>query len=172
MHLYENTGTYNAILTVNDSKGYISVYNSIYITVSESQIQVSVYDIPEPPVLITTSPQTIIYDNITIVWNDAEGSTSYNIYVDGILNETTSDISQKIILWVNGTYEITVTSVNGSGESDPSTAITIIVDIPPVTEGDGAIPGYSPTILVLMLVSYAIIYTWFVKKKKPKNNSI
>ncbi|MHA1519555.1 MAG: hypothetical protein ACTSRK_05165 [Promethearchaeota archaeon] len=46
--------------------------------------------------------------------------------MDGELNETTSSTSQQIWLHVNGTYLITVTAWNASGESDYSVAITVI----------------------------------------------
>lgn len=118
----------------------------------------------EPPVLITES-QTIEYDNITIEWNTVENAEGYNIYVNGIMNETTAYHLQKIMLNVNGSYEITITAVNGTRESLYSVPITIIVEIPPINTPDNtntSISGYS--IGLLLLITSVVIIV--VKKKK------
>ena len=83
-----------------------------------------------PPILITLN-QTINYNNITVQWNTQNGTDYYNVYVGGLLNETTTIIEQKVMLWINGTYTITVTAVNALGESELSNEIIIIVEIPP-----------------------------------------
>lgn len=91
---------------------------------------------PNPPILITTSC-TIEYNNITVQWYAVTGATQYRIYVNGILNQSTTSTQSKVMLWNNGTYYIHVTAYNSSGESDPSSEITIIAEIPPENQGNG-----------------------------------
>ncbi len=94
-------------------------------------ITVEIPPVPDAPTWITNN-QTILHNNITVSWNSVAGATSYRLYVNGVLNETTSSTSQQIWLHVNGTYFITITALNASGESEYSIAITIIAEILPV----------------------------------------
>ena len=41
-----------------------------------------------------------------VEWNDVVTATSYNVYVNGIINETTTGTSQIVMLWSNGSYNI------------------------------------------------------------------
>ncbi len=123
-----------------------------------------------PPVLITSN-HSIIYNNITIQWNAVDGADNYNIYVEGLFNETTTTIEQKVMLWVNGTYTIAVTAVNALGESELSNEIIIIVEIPPeegeLPSGDTpTIPGYNFVLIPTILLGLVILT---VKIRKMKN---
>jgi len=125
-------GIYNLSISVLDGLGGF-VTDSVIVTV---------YFIPEAPILITYN-QTITNDNIIVSWNVVSGATSYRLYVNGILNETTSSTSQQIRLYTNGTYLITVTALNQYGESISSVPISINVAIFPDSTGSDA-DGDSP----------------------------
>jgi surface protein len=130
------------------------------------------------PVLITSS-QTIIKENITIEWNNVEHAASYNIYVNGTINETTqvvilwsngsyiNETSQVVMLWSNGNYSITVTSANGIFESDESEPIIIVVDLTAGNEGETpTIPGYNFTLIPTMLLGLVMLTLKIRNKKK------
>jgi parallel beta-helix repeat protein len=88
---------------------------------------------PDSPSILTTN-QTITNTSLTIEWTTVSDATSYNVYVNGTLNATTSFTQQLIGLHTNNTYEITVSAMNYEVESDQSLAISIIVAIPPVDD--------------------------------------
>jgi hypothetical protein len=111
-------GTYNYVLKCNDGTAW---------GWSESQIIISVAEIPKP-VIITTS-QTIYTKNITVEWSEVVGVDSYNVYINGTLTYTTDNLTQNIWLNETGSYSISVTAVNGEEESEHSDAIVIVVDI-------------------------------------------
>ncbi len=115
-----SNGVYNLSISVLDGLGGYA-FDSVTLMVGV---------LPDAPIWITAN-QTIIFNNITVSWIAVDGATSYNVYVDGILNETTSGTAQKVMLHLNGTYSITVTAVNASGESANSTAIFVTVELPP-----------------------------------------
>ncbi|MHA1729288.1 MAG: hypothetical protein ACTSWY_11225, partial [Promethearchaeota archaeon] len=176
-NVYVN-GTFNAstsslqqIINLDESGIYSITVTGVFGGEESEQsnpIIVTVLLIPPDSPAITTLSQTISFNNITLQWTTVERADSYKIYVNGTLNGTLSTLEMQIMFIANGEYVITVTAVNEYGESDPSSAITIIIDIPSSVEG--GIPGYSPVILVLMLISFTGIYAWF-NKKKTKNNS-
>ncbi|MHA1520567.1 MAG: NosD domain-containing protein [Promethearchaeota archaeon] len=159
-------GIYNFTILVSDGlDGYIS--DSVIIT--------SFY-LLEAPIWITNS-QTIICDNITVSWNAVSGATSYRLYVNGILNETTSNTSQGILLNRNGTYFITINAQNASGISDYSVMIVIIVEISLVNAGDNADddssgetqPWYTQTWLWPAVgASATVLFGLFEMSKKAK----
>ncbi len=132
-----------------------------------SEIEISVGEIPKP--VIITLGKTIIYNNITIRWSEISGVDSYNIYVDGVLNESTSLLEQKVMLWGNGTYIITVKAINGGEDSELSDSITIVVAIPSEETED----GFGPEDIALMAgivggISIAGIIGYIFLKKKGK----
>jgi len=138
--LLHGNGTYLITVTAWNTSGESDYSVAITVIV---EIPPLLY-LPDTPTWVTNS-QTIPFNNITVSWNSVEGATSYRLYVDGELNETTSSTSQQIWLHVNGTYLITVTAWNTSGESDYSVAITIIAEIPPVDSGDDTTDDDEPT---------------------------
>jgi hypothetical protein len=107
---------------------------------------------PPPPSYITpptflTQSQTINQRNITIQWTTVPEASYYNIYIDGILNTSSTGNSKEIDLQRNGVYLIAMTSVNASGaESTFSSTISITVNI------TSAVPGYFMDSLLLALV--------------------
>jgi surface protein len=118
-----------------------------------------------PPILITSS-QTIIKEDITIEWNNVENATSYNIYVNGIFNETSSDTTQVVMLWSSGSYNITVTSFIGIFESNKSEPIIIVVDLSAGNEGDTPIiPGYNFALIPTILLGLVILILKIRNKK-------
>jgi len=92
----------------------------------------------QPPVspTIITSNQTITTDRLTIQWTNVTGADNYSVYVDGTFNVSSIDTQEEVIFWVNGTYQITVTTINEWGESQQSNSITITVGIPPIFLGN------------------------------------
>ena len=112
--------------------------------------------VPEPPNLITES-QTIESNNITIEWNVVDNAEYYNVYVNRTLNETTNENTQMIILDEN--YEITVTAVNGTRESNHSNPITIIVNNIPTSSTN------SVEFKVAFLLSISFLVIVVLKKK-------
>ena len=116
------------------------------------------------PTIITAS-QTIDADNITLEWTSTVSTQYYNVYVEGVLNATSADTQEIIMLSTNGTYQIYVTSTDFAGmEYNPSNSITIIVAIEPTNNdgGGGNIPGY-PSTLIFTLAILSVIY--IIKRK-------
>ena len=155
-------GTYEIAVTAVNATGESELSTAISIVVA---IPPALLD---PPSLLT-SEQTITNGSLTIEWTTVPGATSYNVYVNGTLNATTSITQQLIELGTNGTYEITVTAVNATGESEQSTAISIVVAIPPGIQS-------SPVINLEFLILTASITTASItaiiilarKRKKQK----
>jgi parallel beta-helix repeat protein len=150
-------GTYNYVLKCNDGTPW---------GLSESQIVVSVAEIPKP--VIITASQTITTKNITVEWSEVVGVDSYNVYVNGTLTNNTDTLEQNIWLNESGTYLITVTAINGAEESEHSEAIVIVVDIPASSGGNnnagiiiGSIGGSVAVVGVIAVL--------FIKKRRtPK----
>ena len=136
--------------------------------------------VPTNPPILITSNQTIIYNNITVQWNTVNSADYYNVYVVGLFNETTTNIDQKVMLWVNGTYTITVTAVNALGESELSNELIIIVEIPPESasaDADPFDPFYPTSFIILIgliisLISISIILTTIMIKIQIKKGKI
>jgi len=143
-----SVGTYNYVLKCNDGTAW---------GWSESQIVVTVAEIPKP-VIITTS-QTISTENITVEWSEVIGIDSYNVYINGTLTYSTNTLTQNIWLNESGTYSITVTALNGAEESEHSDVIVIIVDI---KSNIGIIIGSIGGSVVLAGVGAFL----FIKKRK------
>jgi parallel beta-helix repeat protein len=83
---------------------------------------------------ITTTNQTITTDNITVAWTIVTGATQYQVYVNNVLNTTTTSTSFKVMLHVNGTYNIKVIATNSQQISPDSNQIIIKVAIPPTIQ--------------------------------------
>jgi len=105
--------------------------NLFGVSLQSTPITITVELIPEIPVFITTD-QTSNDKNITLMWESMENVDSYNIYVNGTLNATSTQNSTYLILNVNAIYNITLTAVNEFGESQPSVPIIITIDVTPV----------------------------------------
>jgi len=106
-------------------------------------------------------------DNFTVAWAAISGADSYNIYINGSLNESTVLTSKLIMLWNNGTYSITVTAVNGDVESLPSSPIEIIVAIPPKIDG-GIPPQALDGVYISIVVAFAIGIVCFLSMKNRR----
>ena len=74
------------------------------------------------------------------------------------------------MLWSNGSYTITVTSVNDTMESDESEPIIIVVELPSRNEGETpTIPGYNFGLIPTMLLGLTIL-TLKIRKRKNLNS--
>lgn len=172
--LANSTDTLGQIIWLNETGYYSITVTSIY-GAEESEhsdpIVINVKLIPPDSPIITTLSQTINQsinlDDLSLQWLTVARADSYKIYVNGTLNGTATSLAKQIEFIANGEYVIMITSVNKYGESDPSDPITIIVDIPAEGPGGGGavIPGYSPIMLLFILILYIGIFRWFFKKK-------
>lgn len=73
------------------------------------------------------------FDSIDITWDAAPGATSYNVYVDGVLYNNTTDLSIRILNLAAGSdHLISVTPVNNIGEG-AAAEVTGSTDIPSVS---------------------------------------
>ncbi|MHA1561499.1 MAG: right-handed parallel beta-helix repeat-containing protein, partial [Promethearchaeota archaeon] len=86
--------------------------------------------LPDAPTFITGN-QTFTYADITIKWNRLGCAESYDFYINGELNETTSDNFQTYLFEFNGIYELQVIASNLFGKSLPSKSIIISVEVIP-----------------------------------------
>jgi hypothetical protein len=124
--IFSSNGTYIITITAVNDDGESNKSNAIAITVA----------IPPPlnppaaPTIITQN-QTISGNQLNFSWNAVERATSYQIYINGILNQTVSNTSIIIVFPGNGTYILTLVAQNADGESASSQAIEIIIAIPP-----------------------------------------
>jgi hypothetical protein len=67
-----------------------------------------------------------------LYWAPISGATSYNVYRDGVFVGSTAAASfTDVSLSATGTYNYTVTAVNGSGESAQSAPLAVLYDITP-----------------------------------------
>ncbi|MFX1311473.1 MAG: hypothetical protein ACFFHD_02530 [Promethearchaeota archaeon] len=89
---------------------------------------------PESPTILTLN-QTISTDRLLIQWTSVNKANNYSVYVDGIFNVSSDDTQEEVLFLTNGTYQITVTAINKSGESPHSAPVSIIVAIPPISLG-------------------------------------
>ena len=153
-------GTYIITVTALNGSGESDPSNSITITVEIP---------PNPPdsPTISTSTQIITTDNIIIEWNTVIGASSYNVYVDDVLNETTAGTSQKVILGINGTYVITVTAVSDAGESDFSNEIVITVEISPEEYDPSAFNDFI-TVFLSTGGALVLMILLIIKGRKPE----
>ena len=125
--IFGGNGTY--VITVKAIGQYGESFESTSITIT---VEIPPTNPPDPPV-ITTSSQTITTDRLLIQWSTVSNVDYYNVYVDAIFNVSSTDTEETVIFWGDGTYIITITAVNTSGESIESNPITITVEIPPTT---------------------------------------
>jgi parallel beta-helix repeat protein len=154
-------GMYEITVTAVNASGESVPSNAIMIIVANPP------PVPEPPIILTPE-QTIPNTSLLVEWTAVPEATSYNIYVNGTLNATTSITQQLIYLGMNGTYEITVSAVNASGESDPSSAVVIVVAIPLETDPSSTISSYP---IEYMLI-FAVITSMKLLPRKRKLKKI
>ncbi|MHA1727526.1 MAG: NosD domain-containing protein [Promethearchaeota archaeon] len=159
----------------NNEKGCIFVESGENNYVFENFIDCTDYEPdselpPEPPVLQTLN-QIIFSESVLIQWTSVNGADNYSIYVDGIFNASSIDAEEIIYLNKEGTYIITVTALNVTGESAHSDSISIIVEESP------PIPPVPPINMpILTIIAFSIIVGLFVgiktAKKRKKMSSI
>jgi parallel beta-helix repeat protein len=129
--------------------------------VKRSEIMVTVLVLPAP--IIKIMNQTITSETINITWGEVSGAESYNIYVNDEINETTTNTFQIINLLTNGNYTITVTAVNGSIESEHSSAIMIIVEIDEVIP-----PNDLDGVYISIVVAFAVGFLFLLSRKRQR----
>ena len=158
VHQFISPGTYNVILTVQDSVGNFSVCSPLTITVSEDLI----------PSAQFTANITEIYIGMWIQFTDASTSGNPPLkyqwdFGDGSANSTDRNPIHQYNSAGNYTVILTVTDLNG--DSDFLIKIDyIIVQQEPTTTPGGGIPGYN-LFFLLGILSVAII---LISKKLKK----
>jgi hypothetical protein len=111
---------------------------------------------PPAPVLITQS-QTIQTESLNLAWNLISDVSLYRIFINGTFAGNTTNTNYTLNLGGNGTYIITVTAVNSSGESNQSLPINITVLIPPIINPPG-----SPVLLTAnqTITTDSLLLSW------------
>ncbi len=83
---------------------------------------------PQTPSFITNN-QVIHKDRLLIEWSAMSNVDNYSIIINDVFNISSIDNTEMIIFNENGTYSITVTSINEYGESEPSVPLYIIISL-------------------------------------------
>lgn len=121
-----------AILIIIISVGAIGGY-LIYLELQRQQT--SGENPPNAPTILTSS-QTIHNHSLFVSWTSVSNADSYRVYRDGILVNSSVDTHESVYFSGNGTYAISVTAINETGESSHSNSITITVSIIPSSSKD------------------------------------
>lgn len=95
--------------------------------------------LPDVPVLESVIPNVDTDGEIRVDWNDVNGATIYYVYrsIDGGQFHLIDDVSVTHFeeSLSNGLYAYKIKSGNVNGQSDYSNAVTIIVDVDPLSYG-------------------------------------
>jgi len=83
---------------------------------------------PNAPTILNED-QTIGNHSIILRWTNVLNADNYSIYYNGYFMNSSIDAQEIVYFTGNGTYYITVTALNATGESDHSNGITVIVAI-------------------------------------------
>lgn len=145
-------GTYDVMFTPSDSSYLPSTKTGVSLTTDATLNVMLAAPAPATPTGLVAHPP--VTNSVPVLsWGAANYATSYNVYRDGTLIGNTSQLTftdSSLVAGANvsGIYNYTVTAVNSSGESQPSTALPVTYDIdPPIisasaTKEDGS--NYSP----------------------------
>ncbi len=128
-----NTITNNIIVKSGDQ--FSCIYtdsNSIDNTISNNYCGLE-DPVPQKCTFITDH-QKIHKNNILIQWNLIENADNYSIFIDGVFYVNSKDNQEIIFFNNNGSYSITVISINKYGESEPSDPLYILVELIPKLE--------------------------------------
>ena len=94
-----NTTTENSNYIYNDNTNYDPLTSSYgcYTVGQKNSIKFG-YEIPapKPESLVATPAQIHVGETTTLTWNELEGAESYNIYVDGVLNDNTEELTYEL----------------------------------------------------------------------------
>lgn len=91
---------------------------------------------PTRPEIITET-QTIFTNNLYLTWIEVPEADNYTVYLDDVYYGISETEVSLILFLGDGTYKLTVTAVNGTGESSPSKPVYITVDL---TQNSNTIP--------------------------------
>ena len=119
----------SALLFLGSDGNYSITVTSESVLSESSQsapVIITVMLLPEIPHWITEG-QHISTGSLELSWNPVEGAMNYLIYIDGILNVSTSDHSTEINFDQDGEYRIYIKAVNENGYSIESDSIYILV---------------------------------------------
>ena len=124
----------NNVIKKNVIVKHHTAFTCIYISVDSTDNIISdnycglTDPFPQTPSFITTN-QVIHKDRLLIEWSAMSNVDNYSIFINGVFNISSIDNTEMIIFNENGTYLITVTSINEYGESEPSVPLYIIVSL-------------------------------------------
>ncbi|TKB07436.1 PKD domain-containing protein [Desulforhopalus sp. IMCC35007] len=124
-HTYQNSGSYTAVLTVEDGNG-VSKEASTTITVTEVIF-------PEPPIAAITASATTGTAPLSVTVNGADSTGDISSYVWNFGDNSVAGSGQSLthVYSEPGTYTITLTVSDSAGQISQKSVVIVVSDVEP-----------------------------------------